>query len=394
MSETIRLGVLGVGGGRGLVGSSRGAYLGRLAEQTGLIDTVAICDVHADRAEWAAGEMRAARAFTDIEAFLAAGIDAVLIATPVPLHAAQAVAALELGLAVLSEVTPVNSLVEAAELAAAVERTGGFYMLAENYCFIDDVVLVRRMAEDGRFGQITFAEGEYVHDTRDLAREADGTLTWRGQGRRGGLYCTHSLGPILTITGDRVATVSCFSPDDQPGNNLMLMRSVAGRIFKVRLDVRSPRPHNMAYYSVQGERGAYESWRGLGDVPKVWLDDTHEPSKARRAGPDDPIAEWHPLRDFAVHYIPERLGAPEAAKRSGHFGADYWMLHAFARALLDGAPSPIDAHRALDFGVPGILALASRAAGGAPVPVPDFRPAAAAVAEGLTPAAVAAVSRP
>jgi hypothetical protein len=158
----------------------------------------------------------------------------------------------------------------------------------------------------------------------------------------------------------------------------------------VRLDARSPRPHNMAYYSVQGDRGAYESWRGLGDVPKVWLADAHEPSKSRRSGPDDRIAEWHPLRDFAAQYIPERLAAPEEAKRSGHFGADYWMLRDFARALLDDAPSPIDAYRALDFCVPGILAIASRANGGAPAPVPDFRPKAAAT--GRVPAAAPAVA--
>jgi hypothetical protein len=178
------------------------------------------------------------------------------------------------------------------------------------------------------------------------------------------------------MTGDRVATVSCFAPEHEPTNSLMLMRSAAGRIFKVRVDSRSPRPHNMAFYSVQGDRGSYESWTGLGDVPKVWLADTHEPSKARRSGPDDTLAQWHPLSDFAADYIPDRLAAPEEAKKSGHFGADYWMMHDFARALLDGQPSPIDAYRALDFAVPGIMALQSLASHGAPVPVPDFRPAA------------------
>ena len=375
--STIRLGVLGCGGGRGFVGSSRGAYLGRLAEQTGLIDTVAVCDLVPEWAEATAEQMRRARSFTDQEAFFGAGLDAVAIATPVFEHARQAITTLQAGLAVLSEVTPVNSLVEAAALAAAVEQTNGFYMLAENYRFIDDVELVKRMVDDGRFGTVSFAQGEYVHDTRDLAAEADGSQTWRGQpGRRGGLYCTHSLGPVLYMTGDRVATVSCFAPEQQPRNALMLMQSAAGRLFKVRIDGGSPRPHNMAFYSVQGDQGSYESWTGLGDVPKVWLADAHEPSKSRRSGPDDVIAQWHPLRDFAAEYIPDRLAAPEEAKKSGHFGADYWMMHDFARALLDGKPSPIDVYRALDFAVPGIMALQSRATGGAPVPVPDFRPTA------------------
>jgi hypothetical protein len=153
----------------------------------------------------------------------------------------------------------------------------------------------------------------------------------------------------------------------------MLMKSAGGRVFKVRLDSSSPRPHNMAYYAVQGEAGAYESWRGMGDKAKVWLADAHEPSRVR-ALDGEVIAQWHPLSDFAAEYIPERVAAPEVARTSGHFGADYWMLTAFARALLDGKPSPIDVYKALDCCVPGIVALESRANGGAPVPVPDFRP--------------------
>ncbi len=280
--------------------------------------------------------------------------------------------ALPLSKPVLSEVTPVNSLAEGEQLASAVERTRGFYMLAENYRFINDVELIKRLADDGRFGRIRFAEGEYLHDCRDLALNSDGTPTWRGlRDRRGGLYCTHSLMPLLYITGDRILTVSCLEAEGGIGGTVMLMRSVAGSLFKVRLDTVSPRPHNMAYYAVQGETGAYESWRGLGDEAKVWLGDAHEPSRCR-ADAGEVIAQWHPLRELAPAYIPDRFAAPEVARTSGHFGADYWMLTAFARALLNGEPSPIDVYRALDCCVPGIVAIESRGLGGAPLPVPSF----------------------
>jgi predicted dehydrogenase len=374
MGEKLRIGVLGSGGGPGVVGTSRGTYLGSLAERTDLMETVAVCGVDPDHVAFGASRMRNAEAFTDVDRFLSYGLDAVIIASPLSLHAGQSIAVLERGLAVLSEVTPVSSLTQAAQLAAAVERTNGFYMLAENYRFIDDIELVKRMVDDGRFGRVSFGEGEYLHDCRDLALNADGTLTWRGdRTHRGGLYCTHSLIPLLYITGDRVATVSCLEADGGIGGTIMLMKSVGGRVFKVRLDSTSPRPHNMAYYAVQGESGAYESWRGMGDQAKVWLADAHEPSQCRALN-GEVIAQWHPLSDFAAHYIPERVAAPEVARSSGHFGADYWMLTAFARALLDGQRSPIDVYQALDCCVPGIVALASKANGGAPVPVPDFRP--------------------
>jgi predicted dehydrogenase len=318
--------------------------------------------------------MRRAKGFTDLDRFLSYGLDAVIIASPLWLHAEQSIAVLERGISVLSEVTPVSTLTQAAQLAAAVERTNGFYMLAENYRFIDDIELIKRMVDDGRFGRVSFGEGEYLHDCRDLALNSDGTPTWRGDLKNlGVLYCTHSLMPLLYITGDRVATVCCLGADDGIGGTLTLMKSAAGRVFKVRLDNSSPRPHNMAYYTLQGEAGAYESWRGMGDRAKVWLADVHEPSKVR-ALDGEVIAQWHPLSEFAAEYIPERVAAPHVARSSDHFGADYWMLIAFARALLDGTPSPIDVYQALDCSVPGIVALASRANGGAPVPVPDFRP--------------------
>jgi predicted dehydrogenase len=323
--------------------------------------------------------MRRAEGFTDLDRFLDHGLDAVIIASPYSLHAEQSIAVLERGIAVLSEVTPVSTLTQAAQLAAAVQRTNGFYMLAENYRFIDDIELIKRMVDDGRFGRVSFGEGEYLHDCRDLDWNGDGTPTWRGDRRhRGGVYCTHSLTPLLYITGDRVTTVCCLGADDAIGGTLMLMKSAGGRVFKVRVDFTSPRPHNMAYYTVQGDAGAYESWRGLGDKAKVWLADAHEPSKCRPHN-REVIAQWHPLSEFAATYIPERVAAPEVARSSGHFGADYWMLTAFARALLDGTRSPIDVYQALDCSVPGIVALASSSSGGAPVPVPDFRPPALTV---------------
>ncbi len=374
MPEKLRIGVLGSGGGPATVGTSRGTYLGSLAEQTELMETVAVCGVIAEHVAFGASRMRRAEAFTDLDRFLSYGLDAVIIASPLSLHAEQSIAVLERGIAVLSEVTPVGTLMEAAQLAAAVERTNGFYMLAENYRFIDDVELVKRMVDDERFGRVSFAEGEYLHDCRDLALNSDGTPTWRGERkRRGGLYCTHSLIPLLYITGDRVATVCCLEAEGGIGGTVMLLRSAGGRVFKVRVDSSSPRPHNMAYYAVQGETGAYESWRSGGDQAKVWLADAHEPSRCR-ALDGEVIAQWHPLHDFAATYIPERITAPQVARSSGHFGADYWMLTAFARALLDAQPSPIDVYQALDCCVPGVVALESRTNGGAPVAVPNFRP--------------------
>ena len=122
MPERLRVGVLGSGGGPGTVGTSRGAYLGSLAEQTELMETVAVCGVIAEHAAFGASRMRRAAAFTDLDRFLSYELDAIIVASPWSPHAEQAIAVLERGIAVLSEVTPVSTLTEAAQLAAAVER--------------------------------------------------------------------------------------------------------------------------------------------------------------------------------------------------------------------------------------------------------------------------------
>ena len=105
-------------------------------------------------------------------------------------------------------------------------------------------------------------------------------------GKRGCTYGTHSLGPALEFFGPdaRVETVSCIGSgvhtDPQHPHDdtcLMLCRlNAAGNhgVIKVRLDMMSNRPHIQAYYSLQGTRGAYEGARGLGDQPKIWVEES------------------------------------------------------------------------------------------------------------------------
>ena len=152
-----------------------------------------------------------------------------------------------------------------------------------------------------------------------------------------------------------------------PTQHLLQLVTEGGLTLRVRVDHTSPRPHQMAYYAVQGTAGAAESWRGWGDESKVWLADEHERSGVREG------ARWHPLAEQAPRYIADRLAAPPEARAGGHGSSEYWLLRDFLAAVRDRQPAPIDVYRALDYTLPGILAVASAAAGGAPLPVPDPR---------------------
>jgi predicted dehydrogenase len=357
----------------GVVGLRRGQGFVHICRAVGGATVTALFDIDGARAE-RAGRDLGVRAFTDWEAFLAAGVDAVVIASPLPFHAEQAVAALGAGKHVLSEVTACATMDEARALVRAARASGAVYMMAENYRFLDEVELVKRLHDAGRFGDVYYGEGEYIHDCRELWYNPDGSLTWRGRGGLG-VYGTHSLGPLLYITGDRVARVSAvavpggkFDPAvTRPTLYSIHCTTTGGALFRIRYDSVSPRPGRHAFYAIQGTRGCYESHHGFGDESKVWLDDAHEPS--RYSAP----ARWHALRDQAARAIPERLAAPPEAGSGGHGTSEYWMLKEFIAAVRGEMPAPIDVYRALDYTLPCICAADSAERDGAPVPVPDPR---------------------
>ena len=363
----------------GIVGCRRGGSFARVAGVLQGVRVTAVMDVKEEAAARLARDSGAEAAFTDYERFLEeAPIDAVVIASPIALHAEQAVAALDRDVHVLSEVPACHDLDAARALAQAADHSSATYMFAENCCYMDEQVLVRRMARAGCFGELVYGEAEYLHDCKDLWRDADGNLTWRGTYLDiKVIYITHSLGPLLEILDDRVAHVSAraygstrvFDPEvDRPIGHIMLMETTKGAALKIRIDNAAPRP-STHFYLVQGTAGAYESARGFGDKSKVWLASDHDESRVYDS------AHWHALmEEYAERFIPQRLTVREEAKRGGHGTSEYWLMQDFLKSIREGAPSPIDVYRGLDYTVPGIVARQSAERGGIPLPVPDFRP--------------------
>jgi predicted dehydrogenase len=315
------------------------------------------------------------RQFTEFEAMLEA-VDAVVVATPMPLHVAQSVTALQAGKHVLSEVTAAVSLDECWRLLDAVRASGKIYMFAENYCYLQPNVLIREMVRRGLFGTPYFGEGEYLHEVRALHHHADGSPTWRAfwqVGVNGCTYGTHSLGPVMqwftaADPNERIATVTSLGtgrhtdpahPHDD--TTLMLCQLRTGKLIKIRLDMLSNRPHLPTYYSLQGTQGVYEAARFPGDSGRIWLGE-NRPDERR---------EWQPLSAFEEH-LPARWQAQEAAQ-AGHGGGDYHVGRAFAEAIRDGSPPPIDIFDALEWSAAGLCSQLSITNGGIPIRVPDFR---------------------
>ena len=239
-------------------------------------ELVAVCDKY-EPALKKAGEaaeqvgMRIAL-YTDFEDFFRHDMDAVVLANYANEHAPFAIRLLDSGRHVLSEVLPAETMAQAVELIEAVERSGKVYAYAENYCYMDHTFEMRRRYEQGHVGDVMYAEGEYIHDCAGIwpgitYGEKD---HWRNR-MYPTFYCTHSIGPILTITGRRPVRVTGFvTQQNETVPPLGLRMGECAGIEMLTLDngaiVKSVHGHlkrepGSVNYEVYGTKGSMESQR-------------------------------------------------------------------------------------------------------------------------------------
>lgn len=359
----------------GIVGARRGGGFKAALEAHPALRIHALCDIQEDALAEAAHRFGVSEMYTDYEEMLIKSqVDAVVIGTPMPCHVPQAIQALARGVHVLSEVPAAISLDECRALVSAANRSPAVYMMAENYTYRKPNVLVKELVRQGLFGTVYYAEGEYLHELKELNETTPWRRRWQ-TGIDGITYGTHSLGPILQwIPGDRVVRLCCGGSGhhyvDPRGDRyesqdtcVMLAETARGGLIKIRVDMLSDRPHAMANYQLQGTAGCYESARSPQERDKIWLADLCVDKNT-----------WMDLADLEAEYLPTMWrDPPPAALRAGHGGGDYFQILDFARSIVDGTPCPIGIHEAMDMTLPGLISQASITAGGAWMEVPDSR---------------------
>jgi predicted dehydrogenase/GNAT superfamily N-acetyltransferase len=340
----------------------------------------AVCDVQRDRLTECMRRLGAKEKYSDCEKMLdRSDLDAVIIAAPMDFHVPQSIMALERNVHVLCEVPAGVSLEECRSLVLAARKSKAVYMMAENYAYMKTNVLVRELARQGLFGELYYAEGEYLHEVKELNERTPWRRKWQ-TGIEGVTYGTHSLGPILQwMEGDRVVRVCCAGSGhhykDPRGEQyhqdsaVMLCKMRSGGLVKIRVDMLSNRPHAMTNYQLQGTDGVYESSRGGPvDRGKIWL---RALSKEIRWHDVDLLMNIDALAD---NYLPETWRRPPAeALKAGHGGGDYFEVRDFVRAVRGEASCPIGIHEAMDMTLPGLVSQQSVLQGGAWLAVPDSR---------------------
>lgn len=384
-----------------VIGARRGTTFIRASQALGAdVELSAVCDISAEALQpWR--EETGLKLYENYEQVLDdPEVDAVCLATPVPYHARQAIAALQAGKHVMSEVTAAYTLEECWDLVRAVEQSGLTYMMAENYCYSEPVLQIQHMVEQGVFGDLIYAAGSYIHDCRELFFSPDGGLTWRGQIRRertGNTYPTHSLGPVAKWLGINQTdffdtTASWQSPSrakshyaqrnwpdkedylnptfwNHPDTVSTTLHTERGVLVDIRVDWSSPRPHHMTRYELQGTTASFCWPDGLaGRDPLIWIEDRSE------TRPSGVAKEWDSLWKYREEFQhPLWREHRAAAEKTGHGGGDYFVLREFVTSIRENRAPAINVYDAVTWSCLTPLSEESIARGNIPVKVPRFQ---------------------
>ncbi|KAA9393951.1 Gfo/Idh/MocA family oxidoreductase [Kocuria coralli] len=348
--------------------------------------------------------VRFAGRFETVEELLESDVDAVAIFTQRWTHGQIALQALRAGKHVYSAVPMAIEEDEIRAITEEVKRTGLVYMMGETSQYNAAVVLARRIHRSGAFGEVFYAEGDYVHDM-DLgfydAYRFSGGEEWKSTASYPPLlYPTHSIGGVLGVLENRHAvSVSALGRPDtrndgvfdkevskfgnDVSNAFALFEMDNGGAFRTNelRRVGYPSHRRESRFRYFGETSSFEEtvdvtyWHDKEEVLDV--------SGLIRTGAtmslDDPrLAEVSPtLRDaFVAGAAPshhqDRLPSEFQGMPNGHEGAHHFLVDDFARAVVAGVQPAVNAWQAARYTLPGLIAHESMKRGGERLPIYDL----------------------
>lgn len=201
MEKIIRIGILG---------AFRGYDLYKSVKEC---EVVAICDNNEEVLNHVKGLIKSNKItyYTSFDEFIKHKMDGVVLANYAIKHAPFAIKAMKEGKHVLSEVLPCQTMKEAVELIECIEESEMIYCYAENYCYFASTRKMKELYQKGLIGDFEYGEGEYIHNCEPIW--ADITYGEENHWRNNlyaNYYCTHSIGPLIHITGLKPVSVVGF----------------------------------------------------------------------------------------------------------------------------------------------------------------------------------------
>ena len=352
----------------GVVGTGRGLIMMNFCKDTGKAKLVAVCDnqqTAIDHAKKTYGT-EGVTFYSNFREFLKHDMDVVILANYATEHAPLAIAAMEAGKHVISEVLPVQTMSEAVALVECMERTGKIYCYAEEFCYMGAPYEMKQKYKAGLLGEFEYGEGEYLHNCEPIwSQITHGNPNhWRNN-MSAFYYCTHSVGPLLHIAGMRPVRVNGF---ELPFNARMARMGAKAGFAAVEMitlengallkSLHGIGPSkDSIWYSVYGSKGRLESAREdaeVGNNNRIYVN----------LDAEEGVCDL----DVQTYTVWEH---PEAC---GHDGSDYVCLTNCVDYIMgDTSADVIDLYEALDMWMCGFFGYLSWLDGCVPKEIPDLR---------------------
>ena len=371
--EKIRVGVVGLG--------HRGRELLKLSAEFDCVEIVAACDILPRN--WYEQQWLSAAPLSDMfpktvfyedydKMLDEAGLDVVIVETGADIHAEFCIKGLERNINVLSDIPNVASLKEAELLWKAAQKSEAIISTGANPNYQKFTFLLNDFYNKGLLGNPYCMEAEYIHWSLPNSKERK-HLNENGDWRKLLIpirYCTHSLGPLLSILKEPLRKVTCFGTgyhadgpietsfgtvvtndeshdikkDDMMCAQFQTDSGVVVRLMRNGRCRAQVQHHN---YRVFGTEGYMERMERMGKAV-IRYNSMRELSTS--------------MKEIGGEYMPPAYAGNE--KATGHGGMDYAMLDYFYKAILEGTGAPIPLKQGLEMTLPGIYAEESAKRGG------------------------------
>lgn len=316
-------------------------------------------------------------------------IDLILILTPWNLHTPMSIYGMNHGKHVASEVPIAHTLTDCWKLIEVAERTRKHCIMIENCCYNEEELFVLNMIENGVFGDLTHAEGAYLHDLRaHMLSEDYYHDQWRIKHhieRDGNFYTTHGLGPIsfymnigrgdtyshLTSMSSRELNLSetakkmnsKFTKFKCGDMNSTMIKTELGKTILLQFDVHTGRPYSRIN-KVVGTKATHDGYPSRlyidGDEPVYWGHNWLNKE------------EYQEYKSKYQHPLIKKLKSISQNFKQGHGGMDFVMIYRLIKCLNLGLPLDINIYDSVMWSAITPLSEISVASRSMSIPFPDF----------------------
>lgn len=315
-------------------------------------------------------------------------VDILIIATPWNWHTEMSVYGMEQGKHVACEQPMAMTLDDCWKLVEVAERTKKHCMYMENCCFNGEELWVLNMINEGVFGEVTHAEGAYLHDLRKhMLDDTYYENQWRikhHETKDGNFYTGHGLGPVsfyLDIgRGDNYDHIVSMSSMEKSLSeaaeqinfpvrkfacgdmNTSLIKTKKGKSIMLQFNTHSGRPYSRLnnVYGTKAMHQGYPSKLYVGHDELQW---GHSWLK------ED---EYKDYRDKYDHPLWKKLREQIDANAVGHGGMDFVMVYRMIRCLNEGLPLDINLYDSVLWSAITPLSELSVANNSKSIVIPDF----------------------